>query len=110
MSNDLISRSELRKVVGEKLVDLSIVQQELPDKSLVDTIAYNVGIKDCLQEIDNAPAVEPERSQGEWINGGKDVTGQYFYDEYICNKCFTIRTDKSNFCPNCGVKMENPND
>ena len=46
-----------------------------------------------------------ERSQGEWIDGGKDVTGQYFYDEFICSKCFVVVTDKSNFCPKCGADM-----
>ena len=52
-TGDLISRSELRKVVSEKLIDLSTLQQQFPNKSLVDAIAYNVGIKDCLQEINN---------------------------------------------------------
>ena len=46
-----------------------------------------------------------ERPQGEWITGGKDVTGQYFYDEFICNQCFVVVTDKSNFCPKCGADM-----
>lgn len=46
-----------------------------------------------------------ERPQGEWITGGKDVTGQYFYDEFICNQCFAVETDKSNFCPKCGADM-----
>ena len=69
--------------------------------------------------IDNAPTIEPtfgvfkevccgeceKRPKGEWITGGKDVTGQYFYDEFICNQCFTVVTDKSNFCPKCGADM-----
>lgn len=46
------------------------------------------------------------RPKGEWITGGKDVTGQYFYDEFICNQCFVVETDKSNFCPNCGAQMQ----
>lgn len=46
-----------------------------------------------------------EPKQGEWITGGKDVTGQYFYDEFICNQCFVVVTDKSNFCPKCGADM-----
>ena len=60
--------------------------------------------KEFKDIIDNAPTVEPK--QGKWITGGKDVTGQYFQDEFVCNKCFAVVTDKSNFCPNCGAKMD----
>lgn len=63
----------------------------------------------CVNNIkryfgDEVKPVE-ERPHGEWITGGKDVTGQYFYDEFICNQCFTVITDKSNFCPKCGADM-----
>ena len=50
-------------------------------------------------------ALKEERTQGKWIEGGKDVTGQYFFDEFICNQCFVVVTDKSNFCPKCGADM-----
>lgn len=46
-----------------------------------------------------------EKPTGKWMAGGKDVTGQYFLDEFICNKCFTVVTNESNFCPNCGAGM-----
>lgn len=92
---------------------------------------WAMGLKYSLKIIDNAPTVfscnacknmgneqecvdchdysnyvhYDERPQGEWITGGKDVTGQYFYDEFICNQCFTVVTNKSNFCPKCGADM-----
>lgn len=66
--------------------------------------AEHILVKYCRDFIEDAPPVEPPK--GEWIKGGKDATGQYFQDEFVCNKCFAVVTDKSNFCPNCGAKMD----
>lgn len=61
----------------------------------------------CDKTSDGLPLMDLRpRPKGEWITGGKDVTGQYFYDEFICNQCFVVVDNKSNFCPRCGAKME----
>ena len=83
MNNDLISRSELKKVFGY-------------------TDEWYKGRTVCAI-IDNAPTVE-ERPQGEWI---KDENG---IDRCsICfEKCqtFVMGKPRDKFCINCGAKME----
>ena len=64
MNNDLISREALRKEVTEK-VNFTTVDGH---------IAYDK----MLQLIDNAPTVEPERPQGEWIKGFIDALDKAF--------------------------------
>ena len=118
MNNDLISRSALKDEINSLYEDGSYTDE------------FDTAIKTVFGIIDNAPTVSQinifcenadekaiadmkeelqeflnSRPQGEWITGGKDVTGQYFQDEFICNQCFTVVPDKSNFCPNCGAKM-----
>jgi hypothetical protein len=59
--------------------------------------------------IEQAPAIEPEREKGAWINEGRIIR---------CNKCKTgyaiVKGMKSaltyNFCPNCGADMRGDKD
>ena len=115
-----------------RLIDADALKEALSDKNLITwTHEYGdaIPLDWLMSAIDNAPTVsfmispdyvtelqnrnkelikqleETKRPQGEWITGGKDVTGQYFYDEFICNQCFVVVTDKSNFCPKCGADM-----
>ena len=51
---------------------------------------------------DKAPSVSAERS-GEWIfNGYADEKKSWF----ICSECDHSQFHKSNYCPNCGARME----
>lgn len=84
--------------------DLTRTEQLINNATTVDTYT----IEDIQEVRENAlilGAKLAQRPKGEWITGGKDVTGQYFYDEFICNQCFVVVTDKSNFCPKCGADM-----
>lgn len=115
--------SDIREAVSDKadsmsdirLIDASALKEKLVNSINVNDIGrddwwegYAQGLELCAEYIDNAPTVAPK--QGKWITGGKDVTGQYFQNEFYCNKCFTVVTDKSDFCPNCGAKMRTPED
>lgn len=121
MSNDLISREALKEDFKSRLALCNEWIEKAKDKETkIRASAVKSFIGEVIMTIDNAPTIKPycyfcgqaehgrevERPQGEWITGGKDVTGQYFYDEFICNQCFVVVTDKSNFCPKCGVKMK----
>ena len=84
MSNDLISRSALKKAI--MYGDVTDTWEELYDS--------------VLHEIDNAPTVEPKKPQAKWTEDGD------------CSKCGKSRLSngwgrgvKSAFCPWCGADM-----
>lgn len=59
--------------------------------------------------VNNAPTIEPERKVGKWIDqkGGGcccSECGRYALDEVDGN--FIHVAAKSNYCPNCGAKMD----
>ena len=64
-----------------------------------------VFVDECVDYITSVPAVMPTRPTGRWI----DI--QYFKadDTYYrpkCPFCSTEPKEYSNYCPNCGAKMQ----
>ncbi len=57
-----------------------------------------------LNRIDNAPTVEPKRTQGEWIIDGHHRRCKKC-GEYFCIADSEGNEIPSNFCPNCGAEM-----
>ena len=52
------------------------------------------GMLDCVK-----PSVEPERKKGKWIENK--------WGEETCSECGYIhKAEGTNYCPNCGAKME----
>lgn len=49
-------------------------------------------------------ALEAYRLKGAWIKV-IDHDG-ILMEYYVCDKCGMLTTDCSNFCPNCGAKMD----
>lgn len=73
----------------------------------------NVEIVEKFQ-IDRMPTIDPEslRPRGTW-EGTADgyANGELIYDTWTCSECgYTVDTDDpddlTEFCPNCGTKME----
>lgn len=57
---------------------------------------------DVLAAINDAPtidAVPVVHGQWEWV--GEDR----WNDTYECSECGRLHTDDSNYCPNCGARM-----
>lgn len=55
------------------------------------------GIRDAIVEVYDAPTIDADRPQGEWI----DVGG---YE--VCKNCHEVKKISHwNFCPNCGADM-----
>ena len=113
--NDLISREALKKAIIEHRYDY--VEDNFFWTKLFDIIdhAPTVDVKDQIAGAYNEgymcgnKEAEKARPQGEWI-GNK-------FDEHVCNKCgnyalYEEESDgqyyevQSNFCPNCGAKMQ----
>ena len=109
MTNDLISRSELKKALT------STPYNDYDDLIRTENL------------IDNAPTVEPEkakegelvkaytkgfdagvetaRPQGEWIKWDFKTFGAFGDWEYKCSNCEKVYGGEYNYCPNCGAKM-----
>lgn len=70
-------------------------------------------IKQCVQEI---PAIEPESlvKHGKWVH---NENYESWSEKYICSVCHRnalsdgdYRHTLSNYCPNCGAKMDGRTD
>ena len=124
MTNDLISRSELKKEIKECMT----VWDEHSNYSIGRLRSYEW----VLGLIDNAPTVEPEKAkEGELVKaytkgfdtGVETVRPQgewkeFKYGLYYCSRCFervdkdieridalVSKGERSNYCPACGAKM-----
>ena len=77
---------------------------------VLETIVYPCWVvrrpdKLVIDLVNNAPTIEPERKPGKWIDGKCDQCG--------CHAPYWSMSTtyyKSNYCPECGVKMEEPED
>ena len=92
-SDDCISRQEA----------ISAIQDEY--------YAHAVGI-DIVDIIAHLPPVQPTRPTGKWIVCDVVKFGDFVGTEkYECSKCHhRVGAFKSNFCPNCGARMEESED
>lgn len=90
-----------------RLIDADALLEKVWD---ADTRAGYVQVVD-RGDIEEAPTIEPERKTGRWIENGSEL-------EYRCSECLKalddyVHTTESmtlseipNYCPNCGVRME----
>lgn len=94
---DCISRAEAIKCLE---CDFDITGKE----NMKTVVNY---INSAHDKIVNLPRVKQEPRKGHWIadfvKWGDVVTT---VDGYRCDKCNAFDSDKDNYCPNCGAKME----
>lgn len=84
MNDDLISREALRNTILSGTYDTR---------------------SKILSAIGNAPAVEPERPKGKWIETSD--FDEFYGKVYKCANCNkeTLGCSCRNYCPNCGADM-----
>lgn len=67
-----------------------------------DLDSYRYGYVDA-EDIQNAPTIDAVPVvHGRWTWCGEDR----WNDVYTCSVCGEMAMDDSNFCPNCGAKMD----
>jgi hypothetical protein len=75
------------------------------DKARVDEIT------NCIAEICNTPTIDAvEVVHGRWIEVlvlQTDISSLY---DYTCSECEIVSCRVSNYCPNCGAKMDGDGD
>ena len=68
----------------------------------------NPYVLSIVQSIREVPSVQPERKKGRWLVEYEDERKQIMWWE--CSECEQPMSWRPNFCPNCGVRMEEPED
>lgn len=64
--------------------------------------------RDCLIEdvITKLPSVTPQPKTGHWIEHPHETGENWEYSKYECSECHVWEEDDSDYCPNCGARME----
>lgn len=81
-------------------------------------IIYEIGevpcraceVDDVKAELEEAPTVSAER-RGKWEwEIRTTIDSMHSYQQYRCSECDMTYITHTNFCPNCGAKMEEDDD
>lgn len=56
--------------------------------------------------IDSIPPIIPQPKIGHWIEHPHEAGENWEYSKYECSECHAWEDDNSNYCPDCGIKME----
>ena len=101
---DYISREAALESVCEKV----LICESLPDTIAKDASLFTLAsMNDSLNAIPAADVVEVVR--GKWNDVWYDddeIVGGWSYTIPECSVCGEDAPYKSNYCPNCGAKME----
>ena len=101
---DAISREELLKAIDtwDRFgVDDTNSLFRLDNLSLPHYVPY-IHYDDVIKCIKGIPSVNPQEPKtGHWID---HQDGRWIYAK--CSECGTVHDTQTNYCPNCGAKME----
>ena len=61
-----------------------------------------------VSKIENAPPVTSKSKTGYWIVHPHERGVNWEYDAYECSECHEWSDDDSNYCPECGCRMVEP--
>lgn len=105
-----------------RLIDADALKKEVESiMSETMDMSFQIYAQGFCTTIDNAPTIdacpyyhheptgEPfcekdDRRHGEWLElNDPDATLENYY---VCNQCGRMSNYNSNFCPNCGAKMD----
>ncbi len=85
-----------------RLVDADALLAELDNTRFPGAPYVDAGISIAIGKVCDAPTIETERQEGEWILI-TDNNGQHF----TCNRCGAWRYHQGQaFCSNCGARMK----
>lgn len=67
-------------------------------------------LQDVLFELEYAPTISPDelRGVGKWVSKTMSVPNAHgqTYNRWGCSVCKAKFKSRTNYCPNCGAKME----
>ena len=89
-----------------RLVDADALIHELNNSHYPGAPYVDAGISIAIGKVCDAQTIEPERKKDKWICiDCTDMEGNGV-NSWKCSKCGEIYADATNFCPNCGAKMD----
>ena len=91
----------------KRLIDANALMEQMHNHYEVRNPAQNATMDECCMMVFNAPAVDAVAvAHGRWTLLQKNG----FAFGVTCSECNTTWDDKSNYCPNCGAKMDGDGD
>ena len=92
-----------------RLIDAdALLSKYISGNILTAQTDYAQGARDIIEDILDAPTIEPEQKKGKWI--GKPIAGYATVRCSVCKDVFRENTGRWNFCPNCGAEMGENNE
>jgi hypothetical protein len=70
--------------------------------------AEHIIVHHARRIIEDMPSVKPQRPPAKWLDKKMTIKGAHgmAYGRYACSVCKKKFPNKSNYCPDCGAKME----
>ena len=75
--------------------------KNVAEKALDEFLYHGKSIREWIKII-----VDQEPKTGHWIEHPHETGENWEYSKYECSECHEWAEDDSDFCPNCGAKME----
>ena len=98
---DAISRKDVLKLIYDYKENHSENREEYP-------INYGTLI-DMIRWVRNLPPVTPQEPKtGHWIEHPHEAGPNWKYSMYECSECHGWLEDDSDYCPDCGAEMVEP--
>ena len=80
-----------------RLIDADALTEELNNNHFPGAPYVDAGISIAIGKVLDAPTIEPQRT-GKWL--------KIHWKAFRCSECNRINEYFTNFCPDCGAKME----
>ena len=71
--------------------------------TVTDGITFKTGFKQILHDIEQMPPVTPKQKMGRWWERNTYPQESRSWD---CSECQEIVFERTDYCPNCGSRME----
>ena len=99
---DTISRADVEQTVEDNI--LCYTHSDRPIDQDPDTecdMAIRMALRMLRKDLRKLPSAQPERIRGRWIEK------PHVHGVAYCSLCdYELHTNDTNFCPNCGAKMD----
>ena len=94
----VISNQECKDIL-KYLTEQEPCEDAISRQAVLDVIEREEFKGDAISEIEKLSSVIPQPKTGRWIRC-------YVIQEFKCSECRVCFRNTSNYCPNCGARME----